>query len=112
MLIAVTLSSFLFEEKLIWIAAISVLIFADSMAAIVGKTIGKIQLLGNKTLEGSVSFFFTAIFIGVMIFPYSQILNILMASLLTTVAELVSCKIRINDNISIPLVFGLTMMFF
>ncbi|MEO8666854.1 MAG: diacylglycerol/polyprenol kinase family protein, partial [Ignavibacteria bacterium] len=93
--------------KPISVTAMFIIIFSDSAAAIFGKVYGK-HFIGNKTIEGSLAFFISAVIIiiltpkmtGLMMEYYIGIVS----ALLTTVFELLPLKI--DDNLSIPLFFG------
>ncbi|MDF2965679.1 MAG: hypothetical protein K0Q51_1067 [Rickettsiaceae bacterium] len=104
------LSGLLFSKS-IAIIAWSVLIVSDSFAAITGKAIGK-PYLGNKSIEGSIAFFTTAVMlsltlVGILGQP-ATFSAIVISALITTYIELYSEKIGINDNFIIPISFGLS----
>mgnify|MGYP001369720483 CR=1 FL=1 len=87
------------------IAVISLLIMtiSDSLAALFGRIYGSIKIK-NKTLEGSLAFFISSS----IIILFSSSVNIylgLMSALITTIVEIYS---PINDNLSVPLAFGLS----
>lgn len=97
----------IFFPKAISITSMFIVIFPDSLAAIVGKVYGK-HFIGNKTIEGSSAFFITGIIV-VMLSPkvtdsISEYYIAFVCVLLTTFFELLTLKI--DDNISIPLFFG------
>jgi glycerol-3-phosphate acyltransferase PlsY len=73
----------------------------------VGKGIGRVRILG-KTLEGSIAFFFTALLI-VWIYPNLNRFSGGLAALGATVIEIL--PIKVNDNLTIPLVAGAIMFF-
>ncbi len=94
-------------EKNIAILSMLIIVFCDSAAAIAGKVFGK-HHIGNKTLEGSISFFLTgAILFFLIIKPDNIVLAIsgVFSLMLITVFELLPLKI--DDNFSIPLIFGI-----
>lgn len=97
----------LFPEP-IAIASLFILILSDTAAALVGKAIGKVKIFGKKTLEGSTAFLITALLI-VWIYPQLNRLAGSLAALGATLIELLS--IKVNDNLSIPLVAGAIMFF-
>jgi dolichol kinase len=88
-------------------ASLLILVFSDTLAAWVGKAIGKIHILG-KTLEGSLAFLLSALLI-VWLYPGLNRLSGSIAALGATVVELL--PLHIDDNLSIPFVAG-TIMFF
>lgn len=106
--------------KIVAIVALSILIISDATAAIVGKSFGKHSLF-NKTWEGSTAFFLSA---AIVVFAYGYYFDLrfeyyltaLIAALISTAVEAVSKFMNIDDNISIPLSFGvsaiLVAMFF
>lgn len=93
------------------ITSMFVVIFCDSFAAIIGKNWGRHFLL-NKTLEGSAAFFVTGIII-ILLTPkvttsvYEYFIGF-SAVFLSTIFELLPLKI--DDNISTPIFFGLVYM--
>ena len=106
-MISIMLSTYFFES---YIAIVSILImsFADPMASIIGNKIGKINIL-NKTLEGSLSFFLFSAAI-LIIFNFTSY-EVIVVSLSCTLSELVSKKIKIDDNLSVPIVSGTMLSF-
>lgn len=104
----------LFFEKNIAITALSVLVISDTCASIVGITLGKYKVYGDKTLEGSTAFLFSAILIS---FILSFILNLslislVFASIATSIVELFSKLLKIDDNLLIPLTFAMVYNIF
>jgi dolichol kinase len=97
--------SILIFQKPVAIMAILILIISDTIAYIVGKRFGRIFIF-NKTLEGSLSFFFSALLIGV-IFPTIPLYVCILGAFTTTLAE--ALPLPIDDNIIIPLVAGATI---
>ncbi len=102
-----TILTILLFPKPIAIASIFILILADTAAALIGKGIGKIRIFG-KTLEGSMAFLITALLI-VWIYPNLNRLSGSLAALGAAVVEIL--PIRVNDNLTIPLVAGAIMFF-
>jgi dolichol kinase len=102
-----TILTILLFPKPIAISSLLILILADTAAALVGKGIGRVRILG-KTLEGSMAFFFTALLI-VWIYPTLNRFSGSFAALGATLIEIL--PIRLNDNLTIPLAAG-TIMFF
>jgi phytol kinase len=87
-------------DKLIVIASLSTLIFADSFAAIIGKSFGKHFILNNKhyskTIEGTITCFIVSFFVLSLFSP----INI--AFLVALIATLIEF-LPINDNLAMPL---------
>jgi glycerol-3-phosphate acyltransferase PlsY len=92
--------------KKIAIASLCFLIFPDILSAIVGYYWGKIKLIKEKTLEGSLAFFFTCLFIGIILkyFNFSFNWKAIFAS--AFFASMVELFPYIDDNISVPFVTG------
>jgi dolichol kinase len=93
--------------------AILIMILSDTFAAIVGKKIGK-HSLWNKTIEGSITFFMVGIII-VFLTPkvtpnYFEYIYALIALLITTIVE--ALPFDFDDNITIPLTFGIIYTIF
>lgn len=101
------LSLLLFSME-IAVTAILIMIWSDTLAAIAGKAFGKIKIKGNKTLEGSVTFFLTGlgiIYLMKFLLPhFPPVVFAIIALFVTTLFELYVDKL--NDNLTIPLVFG------
>lgn len=110
------ISSFLvicFSDKMTAMIAISVLVIADSFAAIIGKIYGKTKLY-DKTLEGSTAFFVSGIITGfVVLYLFHQkpafYISHITVMLFATYIELISSKIKIDDNFLIPLIIAISM---
>jgi len=102
-----TILAVLLFPKSIAIASLLILILSDTSAALVGKGIGRIPLFG-KTLEGSTAFFLSSLLI-VWLYPNLNRFSGTLAALGGTLIELI--PIRLNDNLSIPLVTGAIMLF-
>jgi dolichol kinase len=108
-LIASTLSIFLFP-KLIAITAFLILIVSDLLAALVGRKFGSRKFLG-KSVEGSAAFFVSALLIIAATpkigYGAGEYLVGAAAALAGTVVE--ASGTGVDDNLSIPLVVGLTL---
>jgi dolichol kinase len=105
-LFAILLTIMLFPKP-IAIASILILILSDTAAALIGKWIGRVKIFG-KTLEGSLAFFITALLI-VWLYPQMNRFWGSVAALGATVMEVL--PIKLDDNLSIPLVAGAIMFF-
>jgi len=96
------------------VVAVAVLGFADPMAALVGRRWGRTQLLHGRTLEGSLAFVATGALAAMAVLttwhPEIGVANAaaiaLAAALSGAVAELLTR--RVDDNIAIPLVAGMS----
>lgn len=104
--IAFLLCVVLFPKPLA-ITAMFIVIFCDSMAALIGKSKGK-YFIANKTVEGSLAFLITGIIIILLTPKISDSISEyyigIVAVFFSAVFELIPLKI--DDNISIPLFFG------
>jgi dolichol kinase len=93
--------------KSIAIASLLILILSDTAGALVGKSIGRVRIF-RKTLEGSGAFFLSSLLI---VWSYPQ-LNRFSGSLAALGATLVEVlPIRVDDNLTIPIVAGAIMFF-
>lgn len=93
-----------FFNKYAAIIGLSVMLVSDSAAALVGKTCGRVKIYKNKTLEGTLAFFFSAVLVNIIlsgIHPFGM--YSILACFAATLAELFEDKIKIDDNLSIPL---------
>ncbi len=102
-----TILTILLFPKSIAIASLFILILSDTAAALIGKGIGKVKVFG-KTVEGSMAFLITSLSI-VWIYPHLDRLSGSLAALGATVIEII--PIKVNDNLSIPLMAGAIMLF-
>ena len=98
--LAIMITSTLFNVK-IASASIVILSISDVLASYVGIKIGKFKVL-NKTLEGSLAFFISTAII-LICFGFSSI-QIIIVSLGCTVMELLSDKVNVDDNLSVPII--------
>ena len=94
----------LFFPKVIAVAAFSMVAVSDTLAAIIGKSFGK-HRFGQKSVEGSVAFFLSALVVVSLVPGLHPVIGIIMAITGTlTEAFLVRIgKFKVDDNLSIPL---------
>ena len=101
-------------KKDVAIMALLILVICDTVAAIVGKSLGKTKIL-DKSLEGFASF----IFFGVLIVLIYSLLNnfdinfkyIILSFIvvvITATSELIANKIKLDDNLLITIVFSIS----
>jgi len=105
----VMISSFfilLFFDKYVCIASILIMSYSDTSAAIIGKKYGKTKIF-NKTLEGSLAFFFTSLIIILAIYPEVNMFLGLIAVFVATFVE--SLPIKMDDNLTVPLTIALIL---
>ena len=110
------LSVLLFQKEIAMLA-ITVLIFGDAFAALIGMKFGKHKFKNGKSWEGMFGFIGVSIlFLAGFVFALDLSMTFALASLISipivAVAELYSKQIKIDDNLIIPLVFGATASFF
>ena len=107
-----TLLTVLIFNKNIAILSLFILVISDTSAAIFGKMIKSKKILGDKSLAGSSAFFISSIMITLFafyIFGWAyNLIHIIIPCFVTMVAELFAKKIYVDDNILIPITFGLS----
>ena len=94
------------------ISSFLVLIISDSAAAIIGKQVGR-PLENGKSMEGSGAFFVTALLISMLSYTFqaynASFFSIVAAAIVATMVEYYSSSYKINDNIAIPIAYGLVI---
>jgi dolichol kinase len=93
--------------KAVAVAAISYLVVGDTIAALIGKRIGRIRIFG-KTLEGTLAFFVSSLVCGFLV-PGLPHMAALAGAAAGAVIELL--PIPLDDNVRIPLISGGVMLF-
>lgn len=110
--LAAALSCVLFFSKEIAVIALTIMLVSDACAAVFGKTFGYRKLHASKSLEGSVVFFISALCVMVL---YNSIFALnyagIVACCAATLCELYDDKIKIDDNLSVPLVIGMILTY-
>ncbi len=99
--------------KVIAVTAFAVLILSDIASAIVGKLWGRTAFL-DKSAEGSAAFCLTGCIVVAVLglsfqAPWSYFLAGTLGVFSGTLAEAASIRLRMDDNLSIPLSIGATM---
>lgn len=93
--------------------ALTVMLISDSVAALVGRSVGKIKIHANKTLEGTLAFFVSALVINLLFIPiYPFGWTSVVACLTATIVEVYEDKIEVDDNLSIPIFFSTVLIWF
>lgn len=87
-------------------AGMAVMLVADSCAALVGKFFGSVRFANNKSLEGTLAFFASALCILMLLYQNVSPCWLATTALIATLAEFFEEKLGIDDNLSIPLVSG------
>jgi dolichol kinase len=104
------LIAFLAFPRDVAVLALVFLAVGDALATVVGKRMGKIRLLGKKTLEGSLACLVSCIIVGLIGYYAGldvALLAVLAGSLGATIAEAI--PLPVNDNLILPLFAGLVM---
>ena len=99
-------------SKPVAVIAMTVMLISDTCAALFGKAFGTRKLYKNKSLEGTAAFFLSALLINILYeplfhFTYAGVI----ACALATAAEMYEDRLGLDDNLSIPLVIGITLTF-
>lgn len=106
--VGIFLSVLLFQKE-VAVLSILIMIWCDTMAALVGKKYGTRRLIGNKTIEGSVAFVITgALLVFALQFIFPEF-NFYRAGFITVFLAAVFEQqnvFRINDNLSLPVFSG------
>jgi dolichol kinase len=99
----------LFYSQSIAVLSMFILVISDTFASIVGLSFGRRKIVDNKTIEGSIAFLLSALIISCIggIYFNLSLPNLMVASVFTTILELLNKRIKIDDNILIPLGHGL-----
>ena len=95
------------------IVSLCVLVISDTCASVVGISIGRVKIVGNKSLEGTLAFFCSALMVAYFGWVYFGLLPylLLIASFVTTTMELFSKQLKCDDNILIPIGFASVYLF-
>lgn len=105
-LLAAILCTLLFSQPIAMIA-LTVMLISDTLAALVGKAMGTRKIYKNKSLEGTDAFFVSSLIIMMLYTPlYTFNYASVLACMAAVIAEVFEDKIKIDDNISIPLFVG------
>lgn len=96
--------------KPIAVIAMTVMLISDSLAALVGSTIGQHKIYKQKSLEGTIAFFISAIIVNMLFEPiYHFTYTNVIACATATVLELFEDKLELDDNLAIPLSIGIIL---
>jgi len=106
--------SVLLFQKYIAMLGITVLIFGDAFAAIIGVRFGKHRFKNGKSVEGTlafigVSYLFLAGFAAVLKPDIFFIIAALVSIPIVAVSEIYSKQLKMDDNLLIPILFGVLM---
>ncbi len=111
-LISAVICVFVFP-KAIFVPAFSILIISDSTAALIGRKFGKTGFM-EKSLEGSIAFFISAILVIFIIsyalqMPWTFLVVGIIGAFFGTISEAASKTLKVDDNLSIPVSIGIIM---
>ncbi len=111
-LISAVITVFIFP-KIIAVTAFIILIICDIAAALIGRKWGTHKLF-NKSWEGTSAFiisgFIVVAIVGIIFnAPFSFFVAGVLASIISGFVEAMSKKLKIDDNLSIPISFGIIM---
>ncbi len=88
------------QEKLLVISILGVQIYADGLAALIGKKFGKIKIINKKTVAGTSAFFIISYF---CLFPFFDPLTAVFLAIIASVIE----ALPLDDNFSVPVGLGI-----
>lgn len=111
-LIAAFVCILLFPQP-IAITAFSILIISDTAAALIGRKLGKHKFL-DKSIEGTLAFVlsgFLVVFVVGLVYdlPLSFYVAGCLGSIFGGIVEAASIRLKMDDNLSIPMSVGATM---
>jgi dolichol kinase len=95
-----------FFDRQIASAALAFLAIGDTMAALVGRSIGKIKIFGEKSVAGTLACFISCFLIG-WLMPEIPMLPAILGALTATLVEVI--PIPLDDNIRIPISAAMVM---
>ncbi len=111
LMIAASFAIFVFEDRGIFISAISFLAIGDTVAALFGLIHGRTKLFGKKTLEGTIACFLSCLLVVYILTKLpnlSFLFSVGLAGAITaTIVE--ALPIEVNDNVVIPISAGIAM---
>jgi len=108
--------SVLLFQKYIAMLGITVLIFGDAFAALIGIRFGKHRFKNGKSVEGmlafiGVSYLFLAGFAVALKPDIFFIIAALVSIPVVAIFEIYSKQLKMDDNLLIPILFGILMLF-
>ena len=112
--LAAALTTLLFP-RFIAAAALGVMLTADTAAALIGRRFGRHRLNGGKSAEGTLAFFVTGTCFAFLVLRYAGEASGLMlfsaaaGVFLAALAELFQKQLRLDDNLTIPVICGAVM---
>lgn len=102
-----------FFNKQVAIVSLVYMLFGDAAASIIGTKYGKVKI-GDKTLEGSLSFFITVMILALIFSQWTGIhihlIILIFGAIAATVTE--ALPLAINDNLTVALAAAIVMQIF
>jgi len=102
-----------FFNKEVAIVSLIYMLFGDAAASIVGIKYGKVKM-GDKTLEGSLAFFITAMILALIFTQWTGIrihlIILIFGAIAATITE--ALPIEINDNLTVAIAAAIVMQIF
>jgi len=100
--------------KIIFVTSFIILIISDLSAALIGRRFGTIRFF-DKSLQGATAFVLSAFLIIFVLWiafdaPTSYLIFGLLGAVAGAIIESLSVTLKMDDNLSIPLSVGLTMI--
>lgn len=105
-ILASTVATVALFSKPVAVTALVFIIVGDTFAALIGRRFGKHKFLKNKSIEGSLACLATTAIVGLLAPGITPVVG-LVGALVATIAE--AAPIRVDDNVSVPLLSGLAM---
>ena len=96
----------LFFSKQVAITSLFFLAIGDTLAYVIGYSIGKTNIMGKKTLEGGLAFFTSSVIVVLIMRSINPIVGIA-GAFIGCLVELLPWEI--DDNLSIPIIAGVVM---
>lgn len=94
-----------FFSKPVALGALGFIVLGDIAAALVGRRYGRIKI-GDKTLEGSLTFFGVSFLVAILVPGLSLVIGII-GALVATIIE--ALTLPVDDNLIVPVISGLAM---
>lgn len=115
--LAAALCSCLFFSAVNAATALTVMLISDTAAALIGRIFGKHKINHNtKSIEGAISFLIIGWIVICLaaVFFHSEpdfIIRGIIGVVIAMIAEIYENRIKIDDNLSIPLIVGICLSF-
>jgi dolichol kinase len=99
--------------KIIAVTGFAILIISDTTAALYGRKFGKTPFF-NKSVEGSAAFAISAVIVVAIVsalhnMPWTYYLFGLVGAIVATLVEAASSYLKIDDNLTIPISYGIVV---